>query len=192
MDFVCTVSVRIAHFGGQGGADFGFTADLDCTLLVGRWCRRLWVRIRLRAGRGILHSGGRTAAHAFCCAFAVGVFGFDGNGLAFFGFCQGVAGTNADFFAICQPAVGDCAHAVFVSKGAAHTECLADFGFATDSQVAAWRMVLRRRLRRDGGCAITNGCGCVAIDAFLVSKEIGIFDMDADVFAFVARRDGIG
>ena len=177
---------------GQGSANFRFSTDADATARHVVLRRRLRVGIRLRTGRGILHSGGRTAAHAFCRAFAVGVFGFDGDALAFFGFCQGVAGTNADFFAICQPAVGDCAHAVFVSKGAAYAECLTDFGFATDHQVAAWRMVLHRRLWRDGGCAITNGCGCVAIDAFLVSKEIGIFDMDADVFAFVARRDGIG
>ena len=152
-------------------------ADDDLARLVARlWLRRGHVFNRLR----------RAAFHAFCCAFAVGVFGFDGDDFAFVGCRQGVARPSADFLSVRVPAVGHRSQAVFVGQGVGGRQGLTHFGFTRDGHVAGRRMVARDhrgfadRIRRVTG------------DVFLVARFVGVVCFDGDGFAFVGRRHGVG
>ena len=152
-------------------------ADDDLAWLVARlWLRRGHVFNRLR----------RAAFHAFCRAFAVGVFGFDGDDFAFVSRCQGVGRPGADFLPVRVPAVGHRSQPVFVGKGVGGAQGFAHFGFTADGDVAGRRMVARdhrcfaHRIRRVAGYV------------FLVARLVGVVRFDGDGFAFVGRRHGVG
>ena len=152
-------------------------ADDDLAWLVARlWLWRGHVFNRLR----------RAAFHAFRCAFAVGVFGFDGDDFAFVSRCQGVGRAGADFLSVRVPAVGHRSQAVFVGQGVGGAQGFAHFGFTRDGHVAGRRMVARDhrgfvyRIRR------------VAGHVFLVARFVGVVCFDGDGFAFVSRRHGVG
>ena len=153
------------------------TADDDLAWLV--------ARLRLRRGH-VFDRLGRAAFHAFCRAFAVGVFGFDGDDFAFVGRCQGVARPGADFLAVRVPAVGHRSQAVFVGQGVGGRQGFAHSGFTRDGHVAGRRMVARDHR------GFAHGIGRVAGHVFLVARFVGVVCFDGDGFAFVSRCHGVG
>ena len=152
-------------------------ADDDLAWLVARlWLRRGHVFNRL----------GRAAFHAFCRAFAVGVFGFDGDDFAFVGRRQGVARPGADCLSVRVPAVGHRSQAVFVGQGVGGAQGFAHFGFTRDGHVAGRRMVARDHR------GFAYGIRRVAGHVFLVARFVGVVCFDGDGFAFVGRCHGVG
>ena len=159
-------AVAVGDLRGQYAADFGFTGDVDAARLV---------------GRVFADGGGRLAGDAFGVRLAVGVFGFDGDALAFVRRADLVGRALPDFCAVGKPAVGDGADAVGVLQVVRGGEGLADFCRAADGDAAGRRVVVRGR-RGDGA----------AVQGFFDAAAVLVFGVQGDGFACVGGLQGVG
>ena len=179
---------------------------------------RVRIRRRIRVGRRVRVRIGRwirvrcSAVGNFCRlrafdrfggAFAVGVFGLDGDGLAFVFRFEGVARAGADFFAVGIPAIGDGSHAVIVFQIVGGGQRLSDFCLAADGDFAYRGVVermrgrvgvwigIRLRVRIRGVVVVKDGRGFRTVHFFDVALSVGVFRPDFDDFAFVTGAQGV-